>query len=148
MTHRRLGGGVGVIKVQRDSIIFKAKPAHQDQSAKASISNSQSIAAAPSRTAAINTSLNSALGTQGSTNTPSPWPYAMNSLPSLLANVSGTSNMTANSSFTSTGDSSINITNSLSQSSIEEFPMASQSHASNSSPIVTATSSPTNQINV
>lgn len=154
MTHRRLGGGVGVIKVQRDSIIFKPKQAsHDQQNVKNNQQNGQGIITTgpnslPTRSPVISTSLSNALGTQGSlTNAPAPWPYAMNGLPSLLANVPGTSSMTANSSFSSNGDSSLNTPNSTQSMSMAEFPISNLNQASIGSPVANATSSPSGQIN-
>lgn len=103
MIYRRLGGGVGVIKIQRDSILFKTtlKVSAESKGSKAS---SSSVAVVPSpilapqsQRAQVASSSNQITVQSNSTTA---WPYAIQSLPSLLANVPVPSSFTASSSFT------------------------------------------------
>lgn len=114
MIYRRLGGGVGVVKIQHDSIIFKTvlKASADSKSSKASNS---SVAVVPSpliapqnqrnHIASFSTNQISAAQSNGST----PWPYSLHSLPSLLANVPVPSSFTSSSSFTDYANGVISV---------------------------------------
>lgn len=102
MIYRRLGGGVGVIKVPRDSLLFKTAPKSQDSNKFNNI---------PATTTLLNHIQNhtqntndtspisslTAHGSNSASNLAASWPYAMNSLPSLLANVPAPSSLSINS---------------------------------------------------
>ena len=93
MIYRRLGGGVGVIKIQRDSMLFKplaSNPAESKQtimqSVPTNLGNSVQTSSPIMHQAA-----------QSMPNSSSPWLYN-NQLPSLLANVPSPTNILASSS--------------------------------------------------
>lgn len=110
MIYRRLGGGVGVIKVQRDSVLFKTplKIINDSTNKTASnvnntnqINNSTPLSThevSQSRQSIIlNSNSNNTSESQNSPGSTNSWPYAMNSLPSLLANVPASSSLTGTS---------------------------------------------------
>ena len=92
MIYRRLGGGVGVIKIQRDSMLFKpltSNPAESKQTIMQSVPTNLGNSVQTSSPIMHQTA-------QSMPNSSSPWLY--NQLPSLLANVPSPTNMPASSS--------------------------------------------------
>ncbi len=127
MMFRRLGGGVGVLKVQKDSILLKPNSTNVDSKKINSNQRSSLFNHAP----IINHNANVSpivSNTQVSSSPSPPWPY--NSLPSLLANVPTSSNLPTNSSF----NNASNPTSASSESMPSEFSFYNNSSASISSP--------------
>lgn len=150
MIYRRLGGGVGVIKVQRDSALFKApfklnNDATNKTTSSINSNNISSSAANSQPPETLESRQTITQRSQGSTGVTTAWPYAMNSLPSLLANVPGTSTLT------STNFNNQNYNTSSGQSAVEnEFPIPNLNQAtigiaenslSNSSPTTSTNNS-------
>jgi len=92
MIYRRLGGGVGVVKVQKDSVLFKSP-------VKASAVDSKGSVTSPILGVAIQQQQHEIVDAGSSSsvvsvqNQGASWPYAINGLPSLLANVPAPSNL-------------------------------------------------------
>ncbi len=94
MMYRRLGGGVGVVKVQKDSVLFKSPIKSGLVDTQKVLVNSPPLATAIQQQVSINEgNSRNAVSLQNQNGS---WPYAINSLPSLLANVPAPSNLASN----------------------------------------------------
>lgn len=139
MIYRRLGGGVGVIKVPRDSVLFKTPLKNIIDSNKTSHSNNIPINTLPILSTPVTQQRPSIMNTNSNiSNIGDSWPYAMNSLPSLLANVP----LSASNLNSSSGEFSINNLNQASFLSTQNSVNLNGSDAAQRSENASSTSPP------